>query len=71
MKMASFYISRKEIAEKLGIEEDQVVFGKVESNYHEIQFDVIISNEAETDKATSVPEGRAHLLRQRLYDIDN
>jgi hypothetical protein len=70
MKMASIYISKEDIAKKLGIDVNQFVFGKAESNYHEIQFDVVIDSNAETEFATDIPSDYPpHLRKQRLEDI--
>ena len=70
MKMASIYISKEDIAKKLGIEPSQFVFGKVEGSLHEVQFDVIIDSNAETINATDLEEGSQwNIRRQRLEDI--
>lgn len=69
MKMASIYIDKKYIADKLGIEADQFVFGKVESNYNDIQFDVIIDSNAEVKHAEDVSDSNWNVRRQRYEDV--
>lgn len=69
MKMATIYFSKGEIAKKLGIETSQFVFGKVESNYNEIQFDVIIDNNVEVKNAEEASDSNWNVRRQRFEDI--
>lgn len=69
MKMASIYIGKEEIAKKLGIKADQFVFGKVEGNLNEVQFDVIIDSNAEVNNATDVSNDHWNVRRQRLENI--
>lgn len=69
MKMASIYFNREDIAKKLGIEVDQLVFGKVESNYHEVQFDVIIDSDAEVKKVAEILDHPPMVRRQRFEDL--
>lgn len=69
MKMATIYISKSDIAEKLGIDSSQFVFGKVESNYYEVQFDVIVDSNAEINHAADVSESNWNVRRQRYEDI--
>jgi hypothetical protein len=69
MKMASIYIGKEEIAKKLGIEADQFVFGKVEGNLYEVQFDVIIDSNTEVKNATDVSDNHWNIRRQRFEDM--
>lgn len=71
MKVASVYIDKKYITEKLGIDENQFVFGDIEGDSNEIQFKVFIDSDAEVKSASPVIEGSDNwsIRRQRLEDM--
>jgi hypothetical protein len=67
MKIAKLYIGKKEIAEKLGISEDDFIFANVNSDYSHIEFDLIMGNDVETNNihlSFIVSEGQ--IKRQQL-----
>lgn len=66
MKIASIYFTKEDIAKNLGIEANQFVFGKVESSYNEIQFDVIIDSDAKVEHAEDVSASNWNVRRQKL-----
>lgn len=67
MKIAKLYIGKKEIAEKLGINEDDFILTNVNSDYSHIEFDLIMNSDVETNEihlSFFVSEGQ--IKRQQL-----
>ena len=72
MKVMAFYIDKKYFAEKLGIEESQLVIGDVTSSFDAIDFKVFIDNDAEIknpEDSTDLENGLWNVRRQKIEDF--
>ena len=68
MKVAAFYLSKQDFAEKLGINENQFIFGDVTSNSNEIEFKLYIDENAETSVGAKVSNNHWN-VRTKLEDF--
>lgn len=64
MKACKLYFDRKYIAERLGISEEQLVIGQVESSLTEVTITILVDDDAEVE-STKVENERS-IRRQRL-----
>lgn len=71
MKVVSVYIDKKHFTERLGIKENQFVFGEIEGDSNGIEFKLYIDNDAEVDNSSQISEDHSHwnIARQNLEDI--
>lgn len=65
MKACKLYVDKSYLAEKLGIEESQFAIGKVESNLSEIEFTILIDEDAITKELKTVRLANNDLLIRR------
>lgn len=68
MKMATVYINKSYIAEKLGIDESKFVFGDIQGDSREIQFNVFIESDAEVKGSLDISEGDDWTVPRQLLD---
>lgn len=66
MKATKFYIDRKFLAEKLGVDESSLVIGDVESNFDSIEFTVFIDSDAKVSEGVEIVEGLNLIRRKKL-----
>lgn len=69
MKVAAVYLSKQDFAEKLGINENQFIFGDVTSNSNEIEFRLYIDDNAETNVGSKISNSDWNVTRTKFKNF--